>query len=189
MNEQQLPVGDMMCPAWPNCDQILRCARCLVLDRCLAQVPNPPEVRELAVLVPWRKRYGYPAPSDRLVLRIAHARQVSDRLIAWLVWPGEPCNDCAGCATLPDGMPPLDGCIDPRHPLDGSPAGELQVQKPCPGCDGAGETRETALDRTPGGLILYCCQTGMVTDWPVVAVICDVLEEHGAWATVHVWRP
>jgi hypothetical protein len=168
---------------WPDCSEPTRCAQCLVLDQCRAQVPLDDWSRN-----EWVVLHGYMTIS--IGSRESKAMMVADRLIKWLEWPGDPCGGCTGCRTRSYDMDPLVACLSlSPHPLDGTKASELRfvVSAPCKRC-AVGDWCDRRSPPLYDHLQDYPCGKRDI-DWTAVAIICDELERAGMWGDVHAWGP
>ncbi len=152
---------------WPECDG--NHARCAVLLACLDQVEED--------WLPWTHNRDYrfpdwpPGPSSTPVAesRAFVARQVADRLLAWLRWPGTAGSKA--CDTAPGRRPAM--C----HPLDGTDVAGL---RPC-------LISHVFVGEWPDGPMPRP-EPVVTTDWPAVAVVADYLSSCGGWRWVHDFR-
>lgn len=135
-------------------------ARDMVLAICRAQVPH------YLTALSWLNCHDYQRWGLDMHNPTIQARQICARLIRWLWWSGE-CPKCEFHA--PD-------FVSPQYTVAG--------QSWCFCVD----TTNPALRKHPFPEI-WLMRRSMCLSWDAILVVCDWLEQNGAWSHVHGWRP
>lgn len=159
-----------ICAAWPDCPHTPRCARCLALDQCRAQI---------MILGPakWHDS-GYLTPGPITPKR---SHQLLDRLLAWLRWPGVDNIAIWQEKWRAIGLDWTRSTV--RDALLGSSGwnASMLLEHPLDAVENGAQLRALAFT-------CLACPGQCTPDWPAIAVICDLLTQHSLWADVHAYR-